>query len=212
MYISHIKHEYENFILDVSDLRLENNSIIGLVGENGAGKSTLMSLLAGYKKANREFNVTDFEFEDVVFVPTDVELYEYLTVGEFIRFCIKYSDSSKNIKEILASLDMLDKENSIIESLSQGMKKKLTLIPIFISKYKYIILDEPFNSIDLNYIYKLKEFLEREKTNATILITSHILDTLADLCDSIILLEKGSIKKYITNIGCIEELEREIFE
>ena len=93
-----------------------------------------------------------------------------------------------------------------------GMKKKLTLLPIFVREYKFLILDEPFNSIDLTYIYKLKQLLREMKRKVTIIVSSHILDTLADLCDEILVMQDGKISKHIQESISIKDLEREIFE
>lgn len=211
MLIKHIKHSYEKFTLNIVGLDISENTIVGIVGENGAGKSTLMSILSGYKKANGKFDVEGVDFQKVLFVSTDIGLYEYLTVEEFIKFVIKYSNADVRAEDILKELDLEEKKDMVIESLSQGMKKKLTLVPMFVRNYELIILDEPFNSIDMNYIFKLKQTLKTIKKRSTILVSSHMLDTLSDLCDKIVLIEKGIVRKELSNTGNIKELEREIF-
>ncbi len=205
-------HKYENFTLEVTDLTLSPNRITGLVGKNGAGKSTLMSILSSYKKANIRFDLLDCDLQDTVFIPTSISLYDYLTVGEFVDFVIKHSSSKKNTAEILKVLSLENKQDVLISSLSQGMQKKLTLVPIFVKNYSLIILDEPFNSIDLAYIFQLKQLLKQMQENATIIISSHIIDILADICDDIVQIENGKIVQMIKNTGSVKELEAIIFE
>ena len=90
--------------------------------------------------------------------------------------------------------------------------KKLTLLPLFIRKYDILILDEPFNSVDIGYIYKLKNILSQKKKDTTIIISSHILETLVDLCDSFALISDGRLEKQFLNTGDIRVVEGEIFE
>lgn len=212
MFINKISHKYPTFSLNVENLNLEKNSIIGLLGENGAGKSTLMNILSGYIKPIGHFSVENWSDTSILYIPSDLDAYEYLTVEEFITFIIKYSKTNISIKDILDKVDMKDKKDSLIEKLSLGMKKKLTLIPVFLKDYDLIILDEPFNSIDLAYISTLKKFISSLKEKSTILISSHILDTLADICDKFVLLQNGNLKKELINKKDILNLESEIFD
>lgn len=211
MLIKKMEHSFESFELNILDIELKENSINGLVGKNGAGKTTFMEILSGFRKANVAFEVEGLNEKEILFVPSDLLVYEYLTVEEFLNFIIKYSDTTVSADLLLEKLNLENKANTLIEELSQGMKKKLTLIPLFTKKYSTIILDEPFNSIDLGYIYTLKKYLVELKRHTTIIISSHILDTLADICDSVILIENGDVKKHIKDSISIKKLEREIF-
>ena len=92
------------------------------------------------------------------------------------------------------------------------MKKKLTLINILTGDYSLIIMDEPFNSIDLKYSYEIKKLILQLKENSTILISSHILDSLIDICDEFVLLKNGNVKKVFANSKDKKQLEDEIFE
>ena len=197
----------------IQELHLPENSIVGLVGVNGSGKTTLMSVLSGYLKANRSYNVSMKQGHDrVLFIPSDMELYDFLTVRELLRLVKKYSYSEVEEEALLELLELTDKANCSIDELSLGMKKKLTLLPLFIKPYDIVILDEPFNSIDLGYIYKLKQILKQQKNHSTILLSSHILETLVDLCDSFVLISDGRIKKIFENNGNIRQVEGEIFD
>lgn len=214
MYITQVIHKYsEKFELCIEKIELTPNSIIGLVGENGAGKTTLMSILAGYLKPSNECKLQyDNDNYNILYIPSDIEIYDFLTVKEFIRLIEKYSSTTLNQDEILDFIDLKDKSDCAIDQLSLGMKKKLTLIPLFLKKYDLIILDEPFNSIDLNYIYKLKKILHNLKSETTILISSHILETLVDLCDSFVVLSNGKVVNTFVNDGNMRSVEEEIFE
>lgn len=212
MYIKRITHKYSSFCLDISDIEIKSNRIIGLIGENGAGKTTFMNVLTEIEQANGVFDVIDYDNSNILYIPSDLEPYDYMTVNEFVEVIRKYSKTQQSNIQILELLELQDKKDTLISELSQGMKKKLSLINIFIYDYKLIILDEPFNSVDVKYIYQLKKLLMVLKEKATILISSHILDTLNDICDEFIYLQDGKVYKKFENSGDIHSLERELFD
>ena len=212
MYINQIAHAYSNFRLQITDLKLPEGEIIGLLGENGAGKTTLMNMLSGYYEANQTFDVEDFDVDNILYIPSDLEPYPFLTVSEFVTLIINHTGGIKTAKQLISELNLKGKEDTRIEELSQGMRKKLSLISLFIRDIGLLILDEPFNSIDVTYITQLKSILKTFKGKTTILISSHILDTLNDLCDSFILLKNGEVSKTFANTGSIRELEEQLYD
>lgn len=212
MFIRKINHKYKNFELDIENLEIENNKIIGLIGENGAGKTTLMDILSKMIKANTSFDVQDYNENDILYIPSQVSLYYFLTVSEFCKIVNEYSPSSKTSEDLIVELGLEDKKDTLISELSEGMKKKLTLINILTGDYSLIIMDEPFNSIDLKYSYEIKKLILQLKEKSTILISSHILDSLIDICDEFVLLKNGKVKKIFANSKDKKQLEDEIFE
>ncbi|MDU7891229.1 MAG: ABC transporter ATP-binding protein [Finegoldia magna] len=212
MIIRKINHKYKNFELDIENLEIGNNKIIGLIGENGAGKTTLMDILSRMIKANTSFDVQDYNENDILYIPSQVSPYYFLTVSEFCKIVSEYSNSNKSSGEIINTLGLTEKKDTLISDLSEGMKKKLTLINILTGDYSLIIMDEPFNSIDLKYSYEIKKLILQLKENSTILISSHILDSLIDICDEFVLLKNGKVKKVFVNSKDKKQLEDEIFE
>lgn len=212
MFIRKINHKYKNFELDIENLEIGNNKIIGLIGENGAGKTTLMDILSKMIKANTSFDIQDYNENDILYIPSQVSPYYFLTVSEFCKIVSEYSNSTKSSEEIINTLGLTDKKDTLISDLSEGMKKKLTLINILTGDYSLIIMDEPFNSIDLKYSYEIKKLILQLKKNSTILISSHILDSLIDICDEFVLLKNGKVKKVFVNSKDKKQLEDEIFE
>lgn len=154
MKINSIRHKYDSgFLLNVSDLNFEKNKIYGLVGENGAGKTTLMEILSGFMEANIE---SDYEKEEknILYIPSEMKLYDFMTLNEFIKLFIKYSKVDLSVDEIKNLLDMEDMGDKLIEEMSLGLKKRITLIPLLVGNNDLVILDEPFNGIDYKYINK----------------------------------------------------------
>ena len=212
MYINQIAHAYSNFRLQITDLKLPEGEIIGLLGENGAGKTTLMNMLSGYYEANQTFDVENFDVDNILYIPSDLEPYPFLTVSEFVTLIINHTGGIKTAEQLISELNLEGKEDTRIEELSQGMRKKLSLINLFIRDIGLLILDEPFNSIDVTYITQLKSILRAFKGKTTILISSHILDTLNDLCDSFVLLKNGEVDKTFANRGSVRELEEQFYD
>lgn len=212
MNINKIVHNYEKFTLNIEDININNNKVIGLVGENGAGKTTLMDIISQMVIANDTFDVEDYRENDILYIPSDMTPYNFLKVNEFCEIVIGYSNSNRTSDEVITELGLEDKKDVLISKLSQGMKKKLTLINLLLDEYSLVILDEPFNSVDLQYSYEIKEIIMKLKENSTVLISSHIVDSLIDICDNFIFLKNGSVHKIFENTGNKKELEAELFD
>lgn len=213
MVIKELYAKRGSFELFIKDLALKKGTIIGLVGANGAGKTTFMEELAGYGRKASRLYMQGMEKKEILYIPSQLEAYDYLTVGEFACMCVKYSHGNRvKEEELLRLLCLADKRDALISELSEGMRKRLNFTPLFLSSYKIVLLDEPFNSIDLDYIYQLKKMLLERRGEATFLISSHILETLQDLCDTFIFLEEGRVKKTFSGQATIRELEKKIFD
>lgn len=208
--INKIYKDYDNFNLDISNIDINKGEIIGLVGVNGSGKSTFMKALS--EEGFADFYSVEADFKEKLYIPTEVEIYEYLTVEEFIKLLVKYNDTDKNVAYLIELLDLKSKEKDLISELSTGMKKKLSLAPIFVRNYDLLMLDEPFNAIDLLYIIELKKYIKELAKNRAVIISSHVLDSLNNLCDRIIVLRDGKLEKEIRGGLEIVELEKIISE
>ncbi len=158
-------HSYGDFTLNVDNIKFEKGKIIGLIGENGAGKTTLMNAISGNLTINGEIKINGIKENDILYIPSTLTAYPFLTVSEFLDLVIKYTDTEKTKDIILDLLELKGKEKSLITNLSQGMNKKISLTPIFIRKYNLLILDEPFNSIDIKYIFELKKYIKNLSKN-----------------------------------------------
>jgi ABC-2 type transport system ATP-binding protein len=211
MKINRIIHEFSEFTLQIENITLTDAKIIGLVGENGSGKTTFMSSLAGFFAVNGVYDVMDIAVDEVMFIPSDVGLFDMLSVYDFVELVVTHSARKSDPIAILDKLGLCEKRDTKLINLSEGMRKKLSLITLFTADYKYVLLDEPFNSIDVHYVYELKEQLkELRQMGATILISSHILDTLSDVCDEFIYIKAGKVIKQFAN-ETKDSLEQTLF-
>jgi ABC-2 type transport system ATP-binding protein len=203
----------------VSDFNLtvKEGEIYGFVGPNGAGKTTIMKIMAGLLSAddgsvsvdgdNLLKNVTRLK-QVVGYMPDFFGVYDNLTVIEYLQFYSSAYGIPSDIaiaraKELLELVNLQDKINDYVDGLSRGMKQRLCLARTLVHNPDIIILDEPASGLDPLTRYELKYILKNlSEKGKTIIISSHILTELAEVCSNICIIEKG---KVILN-GNIEEI------
>lgn len=196
-------------IIDSLNIAVSDNTINGIVGLNGAGKTTLLNSVYGLKSIDSgdiKFNNRKINKKEVSFLETENYFYSNITGREFLSlFKNQDYDSDKWNQLFLLPLD------TIVDDYSTGMKKKLSLMGILKQDKPIMILDEPFNGLDIETCRIIRQILLKLRDhNKTIIITSHIIETLTNLCDYIHYLEKGKIK-YSKDKSDFKEFEREIF-
>ncbi len=194
--------------LDGLDLVVDEGTLLGFVGPNGAGKSTTINIIAGLVKKDagqirllgEEIRPTDFEYKrNVGFVLENPRYIEKLTAREYLRFVatmygIEDTEAKSRIDELIDFLDLESKRKARIETLSAGMKKKVSLAAAIIHRPKILILDEPLEAIDPVSAKMIKDNLKlMVQRGTTVLLSSHVLDTVEKLCDEIAIINKGRI-------------------
>jgi ABC-2 type transport system ATP-binding protein len=196
-------------IIDSLNIAITDNTINGIVGLNGAGKTTFLNSVYGLKSIDSgdiKFNDRKINKKEVSFLETENYFYSNITGREYLSlFKNQDYDSDKWNQLFLLPLD------TIVDDYSTGMKKKLALMGILKQDKPIMILDEPFNGLDIETCRIIRQILLKLKDrDKTIIITSHIIETLTNLCDYIHYLEKGKIK-YSKDKSDFKEFEREIF-
>lgn len=185
-------------VLNRVNLNIANNTIQGLVGSNGAGKTTLFNCL--YKLCNFEGDIRYPANINIGYMPTDVFFYDNMKGIEFLEFALvarKVKVLKSEIKNLNILFDLpLDK---YVSHYSTGMQKRLVIMSILLQKNDLYLLDEPFNGLDLTSVILVKKLiLKLKECGRTVLISSHIITSLSDVCDSIAYLNNGSIHKIYT--------------
>jgi ABC-2 type transport system ATP-binding protein len=197
-------------VIDSLDLILSDRTINGIVGLNGAGKTTLLNSIYGLKRIDSgdiKYNDRRINKKEMSFLETESFYYSNITGREYLSlFKNSLYDVDKWNQLFLLPLDI------IVDDYSTGMKKKLALMGILKQDKPIMILDEPFNGLDIETCRIIRQILLKLKEQGkTIIITSHIIETLTNLCDYIHYLEEGKIK-YSKDKNDFKEFEREIFE
>lgn len=196
--IKNLNKRYGNkTVLEDINLIFKSGQVYGIVGENGAGKTTLFRCVAGLESFNGTITSPFQSIKNHLgYLETNPVFMSYITGWEYLKLlCSAKKLQTENFEEQnIFDLPL----NQYAETYSTGMKKKLALMGVLLRKNDIIILDEPFNGVDIQSNMLITEIIEElKKLNKTILISSHIFSTLNKLCDRIILLSKGKIIKNV---------------
>ena len=210
--IENLKVSYaDNNVLKCVNLSIPSSSIHGLVGLNGSGKTTLLNTLYGLKEKQAgsiSYNSLPIEKSKIAYLESVNYFYPYITGKEYLRM-FQTQNVNFNIDKWNELFEL--PLNKLVEDYSTGMKKKLALMGVLCLNREILILDEPFNGVDLETVQKIKSLLIKLKdSNKTIIITSHILESLLSLCDLLSYLNNGIIQfsKERKDFGSVE---KEIF-
>ena len=219
--VQHINKSFENHtaLSDVS-LSIKKNSIFGLLGHNGAGKTTLIRILtrilhpdSGEILLNGEKLNAD-HVRKIGYLPEERGLYKKMRVKEQLLYLARLKDVPKkaaleNIELWLEKFDLQEKAKTELGALSKGMQQKVQFISTVINKPNFIILDEPFSGFDpINVELIKKEVLELKKEGATILYSTHRMDSVDELCDDMAIINRS--KKVLE--GSIPQLKENELE
>lgn len=204
--------------------QIEKGELVGLVGENGAGKTTILNILSGFKKATEgrvTINETDVQSltpnqkRQIGYLPEQVPLYETMYVEEYLNFVFDLKAPSfhkkEHLKELSEKLKIDDVWNRLIRNLSKGYKQRIGLCSALIGYPELIVLDEPMSGLDPTQIKLVRSLLLSLKKDHTIIFSSHILSEVQSLCDRILFIENGKLKKD-TNIAKKREEQGEQLE
>ncbi|HCT65362.1 MAG TPA: ABC transporter ATP-binding protein [Lachnospiraceae bacterium] len=198
-------------VMAVNDLsfKIEKGSIFGFVGPNGAGKTTTMKIMAGLLRATKGNITIDGEDitknsallrEKIGYMPDFFGVYDNLKVSEYMDFYasayyIPLSERKELIDNLLGIVNLTEKKDIYVDSLSRGMKQKLCLARSLIHDPEILILDEPASGLDPRARVEMKEALKHlSHMGKTIIISSHILPELAEICTEIGIIDNGVMR------------------
>ena len=189
--------------------------VLGLVGPNGAGKtSTLHSLVGIIRPTSGEVRIDGHDIVDdavaakreLAFVPDEPQLFEYMTVDDHLRFVARLygvADAAARIDPLLHELELADKRTALPAELSRGMRQKLAIACAFLHQPKALLLDEPLTGLDPLGIRRMKAaILRRAQAGAAVILSSHLLHLVEELCTRILIIQNGQAMV----IGTIAEI------
>ncbi len=179
-----------------------------LLGPNGAGKSTIMKSIMGFLRYQGQITVDGLVNKTVDakrilgFVPEIPALYPNLTVAEHMEFiarAYKMTDYKDRIDMLLDRFELSDKKKKFGDELSKGMQQKLNLCIGLLPDPKVLLLDEPMIGLDPHAIKELKNIIEEMRMSGkTLLVSTHIIDSVDMLWDRTIIMQKGNVKANVT--------------
>ena len=208
--VENLAHAFKNHraLMNVS-FKVDRQALHGFVGPNGAGKTTTLklicTLLTPQSGRVRVFghNVRS-EVKQVRrrigFMPDHFSMYRQMTVFEYLDFFgaaygLSQSHRDQTIKDVLALTDMHGRQDDLVSSLSRGMQQRVSLARVLVNDPDLLLLDEPASGLDPRARIELMDILqELRRMGKTIFISSHILTELAELCDSVTIIDRGTVK------------------
>lgn len=178
--------------------------VLGLVGPNGAGKTTTLRSLVGIVRPTRGrilIGGYDLERDPVAakrllaFMPDEPHLFEYLTVEEHLRFIARLyqvADVDTRLPPLLQELELSDKARSLPGELSRGMRQKLVIACGLLHDPRVLLFDEPLTGLDPAGIRRMKHtIVERARAGAAVLLSSHLLHLVEEICTRVLILQRG---------------------
>ena len=209
MAIIEVKHVTKHFgpkvALDDVSIDIPEGKIFGLLGPNGAGKSTLIRIINRITMATSGeiwFNgrpITDDDVAHIGYLPEERGLYRKMKVGDQAMYLAQLRgmsarDAARELKAWFVRFGIQDWWNKKIEELSKGMAQKVQFITTVVHKPSLMILDEPFSGFDpVNADLIRKEILRLKEEGATIILSTHNMESVEELCDEIALLDKARL-------------------
>lgn len=207
--IEELRKNYGKFqALDGMNLNINKGELFGFVGPNGAGKTTTMRIMSGLLSADGgtvmvgDVNVTAHPTkvkDKIGYMPDFFGVYDNLKAIEYMEFFASiygfYGKSARKLcLEMMDLVNLADKENAYVDGLSRGMKQRLCLARCLIHNPELLILDEPASGLDPRARFEMKEILRNlSDMGKTILISSHILPELAEMCTNVGIVEHGKL-------------------
>ncbi|MFQ5579563.1 MAG: ABC transporter ATP-binding protein [Nitrospiria bacterium] len=206
VHLSGVTKSYGTFrALAPLDMKVDGE-IWGIIGNNGAGKSTLMKMIVGLlppdkgkiqidgKRIKRDPETVK---KQIGYLPESPMLYPRLTAEELLTYIGEIKGISEVDKEVdhwLKTFGLFEKRKSLVSDLSFGMKKKVGLSSAFLGRPPLLVLDEPFNGLDVATMERLSTIItESSRAGATILISSHLMVYIHRLCQHVLVLKEGVV-------------------
>lgn len=202
------------------NFNIKEGEIVGLLGPNGAGKSTTMNMLTGFiEPTEGEIIIDGFDMEkkplkakkQIGYMPEGVPLYNDLTVKEFISYMadlkmVAKKDKKENIRKVIEQTNLSDVQNKLIKNLSRGYKQRVSMAGALVGEPKILILDEPTVGLDPKQITEIRALIKSLGNTHTIILSSHILSEVSQICEKVIIINKGKI----VAIASPKELEEKV--
>ena len=232
--ITNLTKHYGKFVaLEGLDLEIESGDIFGFIGPNGAGKTTTIRILATLleptagKALVDRISVRDdpYSIKKILgYMPDDFGVYDGMRLREYLDFFgaaykIPTKKRASIIDDVLQLTDLTSKADEFVSAFSRGMKQRACLAKTLIHDPKVLLLDEPASGLDPRARIEMKELLKALRSmGKTILISSHILSELGDMCNKIGIIEhgqllaSGEVSKIMEKVRAVKELTLEVLE
>lgn len=206
--VKNVTKKYGSFkAIDDISFEVKDGEVVGFLGPNGAGKSTTMNMITGYIDPTQgQIIVNGVDVgkrprkakKQIGYMPESVPLYQELTVKEFVRYMaelklVKHKDIKGEVNKVIEEVGLKDVENKLIRNLSRGYKQRVGIAGALVGNPDVIILDEPTVGLDPKQITEIRDLIKKLGKNHTVILSSHILSEVSQICERVIIINKGKI-------------------
>ncbi len=203
--VEHLTKKFKSFpAVDDISFTLNKGDIVGLLGPNGAGKSTTIKTIAGLlRKTAGQISIGGYPNNSreakkkFTYVPEVPELYDMLTVWEhlqFIAYAYDVADFEEKAERLIERYDLHDKKDKLAKELSKGMKQKVSICCGLLPEPELYLFDEPMIGLDPKAIRETKLiFKELSEQQKTVFVSTHLLDSIENLCQRVLVMKQGKI-------------------
>ena len=206
--VKNVTKKYGNFVaVDNISFTVKDGEVVGFLGPNGAGKSTTMNMITGFiEPTDGSIIVNGFDVQkkginakkQIGYMPEGVPLYTELTVKEFVTYMaelkrVKKKERKEKVQKALTETGLKDVEKKLIRNLSRGYKQRVSLAGALVGDPEVIILDEPTVGLDPKQITEIRKLIKDLGKNHTVILSSHILSEVSQICERVIIINKGKL-------------------
>ncbi len=206
--VKNVTKKYGKFkAVDNISFEVNDGEIIGLLGPNGAGKSTTMNILTGFIEPTQgEVIINGYNISKkpkkakkcIGYMPEGVPLYKDMTVKEFITYMaelkgVKKEKIKESVEQAMQDTWLQNVKKVLIKNLSKGYKQRVSMAGALVGNPEIIILDEPTVGLDPKQIIEIRNLIKKLGENHTLIISSHILSEISQICEKVIIINKGQI-------------------
>ena len=206
--VKNVTKKYGNFTaVDNITFTVKDGEVVGLLGQNGAGKSTTMNMITGFIEPT-EGNIVINGFDimkkplkakkQIGYMPENVPLYTELTVKEFVTYMaelklVERKIRKQEVENVIKEIGLQGLENKLIRNLSRGYKQRVSMAGALVGNPEVLILDEPTVGLDPKQIIEIRNLIKNLGKKHTVILSSHILSEISQICEKVVILNKGKI-------------------
>lgn len=206
--VENVTKKYGNYVaVDNMNFEIKEGEIVGFLGPNGAGKTTTMSIITGFIEPTdgyveiNGYNVSKKARKakrEIGYMPETTPLYNELTPKEFISYMAELKGVTKKerkaeIERVIKAVNIGDVENKLIRNLSRGYRQRVSLAGALVGNPKVLILDEPTVGLDPKQVTQIRSLIKSLGKDHTVILSSHILSEVSQICEKVIIINKGKL-------------------
>lgn len=206
--VKNVTKKYGNFIaVDNITFNVKDGEVVGLLGQNGAGKSTTMNMITGFiEPTEGTIIINGYDImkkslkakKQIGYMPENVPLYPELTVKEFVSYMAELKlvgrkERKQEVENAIKETGLEEVKNKLIRNLSRGYKQRVSMAGALVGNPEVLILDEPTVGLDPKQIIEIRNLIKNLGKKHTVILSSHILSEISQICERVVILNKGKI-------------------